>query len=50
MALAGSNVKQIRKLAEVFKSVGVQKVRLTGGEPTVRKDLIEIVQDMGALF
>ena len=25
-------------------------MRLTGGEPTVRKDLIEIVQDMGMLF
>ena len=37
-------------MADVFRSLGVKKVRLTGGEPTVRKDIVEIVGDMGKLF
>ncbi|XP_059614067.1 molybdenum cofactor biosynthesis protein 1 isoform X1 [Phlebotomus argentipes] len=31
------------KLAELFVREGVRKIRLTGGEPTVRKDIVEIV-------
>lgn len=30
-------------IAKVFVQQGVRKIRLTGGEPTVRKDLIEII-------
>lgn len=41
---------KIRRLATIFKTAGVRKVRLTGGEPTVRKDIVEIVADMGSLF
>lgn len=28
---------------------GVNKIRLTGGEPTVRKDIVEIVEGLGRL-
>lgn len=28
------------------KNLGTTKIRLTGGEPTVRKDLPEIIQDI----
>lgn len=41
---------QIKRLAGLFKEVGVKKVRLTGGEPMVRKDIVDIVQDLGQLF
>lgn len=34
---------EILRLARVFVEHGVTKIRLTGGEPTVRKDLLEIV-------
>lgn len=34
---------EVVKLASIFVSNGVRKIRLTGGEPTVRKDLPEIV-------
>lgn len=30
-------------LARLFIKQGVTKIRLTGGEPTVRKDLVDIV-------
>lgn len=34
---------EILYLAELFVNEGVRKIRLTGGEPTIRKDLVEIV-------
>ena len=36
--------EEIERLVRVFASAGVDKVRLTGGEPTVRKDLEEVVK------
>lgn len=38
---------EIIKLATFFVDEGVDKIRLTGGEPTVRKDLVEIVSELG---
>ena len=35
---------EIIRLANMFVAAGVNKIRLTGGEPTVRPDIIEIVQ------
>lgn len=35
---------EIVRIAEIFASEGVKKIRLTGGEPLVRKDAIEIVR------
>ncbi|KAI8145290.1 putative molybdopterin cofactor synthesis protein A [Fennellomyces sp. T-0311] len=37
---------EILSLARLFVSQGVTKIRLTGGEPTVRPDLIDIVRGM----
>lgn len=34
---------EIIKLADLFVREGVNKIRLTGGEPTVRKDLVDII-------
>ena len=34
---------EISTLARLFASQGVSKIRLTGGEPLVRKDIVEIV-------
>src|SRR5438093_6562996 len=36
--------EEIARLVGVFARMGVRKVRLTGGEPTVRKDLPELVR------
>ena len=37
------------RLASLFVSMGVNKIRLTGGEPTLRRDLVEIVGGLSAL-
>src|SRR4029077_5228153 len=31
--------EEIARLARIFKTIGVEKIRLTGGEPLVRRDL-----------
>lgn len=35
--------QEIIKLANVFVKQGVNKIRLTGGEPTVRRDIVQII-------
>ena len=35
--------QEVIKLANLFVSEGVDKIRLTGGEPLVRKDIIDII-------
>jgi cyclic pyranopterin phosphate synthase len=47
---------EVIRLAELFVIEGVTKIRLTGGEPTIRKDLVDIIgkhtlqQNMADLF
>ena len=38
------HLEEIRRLAKVFSKLGVNKIRLTGGEPTVRKDFFKIIK------
>lgn len=40
---------EIEMLARIFVSLGVNKIRLTGGEPLVRKDFGQIVQSLSKL-
>ncbi|KAK4123349.1 molybdenum cofactor biosynthesis prote [Parathielavia appendiculata] len=40
---------EIVMLSSLFVSQGVTKVRLTGGEPTVRRDIVPLMQQIGAL-
>src|ERR1017187_5744314 len=40
---------EIIKIAKVFVSMGVKKIRLTGGEPLVRKEAREIIQRLAEL-
>jgi len=41
--------EEIARLARVFVSLGVRKLRLTGGEPLVRTDLPELVRLLAAI-
>ena len=41
--------EEIRRLASIFVGLGVQKLRITGGEPTVRRGLPELVAMLASL-
>ena len=43
------NAEEVFELAQLFVSEGVDKIRLTGGEPTVRKDFPEILTKLSQL-
>lgn len=38
------SVEQITHLAKAFAGAGINKIRITGGEPALRKDLVEIIR------
>jgi len=38
------HINEIKRLAKALSELGVCKIRLTGGEPTVRKDFFDIVK------
>ncbi|PNY25883.1 Molybdenum cofactor biosynthesis protein 1 [Tolypocladium capitatum] len=40
---------EIVLLSSLFVSQGVTKIRLTGGEPTVRRDILSLMRQIGAL-
>lgn len=40
------DVNEIINLACAFKELGIEKIRLTGGEPALRPDLLEIIQTL----
>ncbi|TVZ41467.1 cyclic pyranopterin phosphate synthase [Alteromonadaceae bacterium 2753L.S.0a.02] len=37
------SLAEIKKLVHAFASAGIRKIRITGGEPTLRKDLSDII-------
>lgn len=37
---------ELARLVRIFAGAGVRRVRLTGGEPTLRSDLLEVVRDV----
>ncbi len=39
----------IARLVRLFAGLGVERVRLTGGEPTLRRDLLDVVRDVAAI-
>lgn len=41
--------EEIERLARVFVSLGVQKIRLTGGEPLLRKGLADLIHRLAQL-
>ncbi|ESO82929.1 hypothetical protein LOTGIDRAFT_146592, partial [Lottia gigantea] len=43
------STKEILNLSKLFVKEGITKIRLTGGEPLVRKDLVEIIEGLNEL-
>lgn len=43
------SANEVIRLADLFVSSGVDKIRLTGGEPTIRKDIEEICSQLSNL-
>ena len=41
--------EEIERLARIFTGLGVSKIRLTGGEPLVRKDLADLISRLSSL-
>jgi cyclic pyranopterin phosphate synthase len=41
--------EEIERLVRIFVSLGVQKIRLTGGEPLVRRDLERLVEKLAQI-
>ncbi len=41
--------EEIKSIAEIFVSQGIKKIRLTGGEPLVRKDVKKIILQLAEL-
>jgi len=42
-------ISEIERLTRLFAASGVTKVRLTGGEPTLRPDLVDIVRSVASV-
>ncbi|TBW55714.1 GTP 3',8-cyclase MoaA [Marinobacter halodurans] len=42
-------LEEIARLARTFQGLGTEKIRLTGGEPLVRKDILDLVGEIGRL-
>lgn len=43
------SLEEIARLAQAFVALGVNKIRLTGGEPLVRKNILSLVENIAAL-
>src|SRR5216117_202787 len=41
--------EEIEYVCEIFVSLGIQKIRLTGGEPMMRRDIETIIQKLAKL-
>ena len=44
------SAEEISRLVKAFSDLGVCKIRLTSGEPTVRKDFFDVLKDMKQNF
>lgn len=42
-------LEEIEELAKIFVSLGVNKIRITGGEPLIRKGILNLVEGIGRL-
>jgi len=43
------SLEELYRVAKVFTELGVKKIRLTGGEPMVRSNVMSLIEKLGAL-
>ena len=43
------SLEELSRVARAFVDLGVRKIRLTGGEPLIRHNILRLVEDLGAL-
>jgi len=43
------SLEELQRVAIAFVSLGVKKIRLTGGEPLIRRDILKLVQALGQI-
>src|SRR6056300_325478 len=43
------SLEELHQVARAFTELGVKKIRLTGGEPMVRTDVMSLIEKLGAL-
>lgn len=43
------SLEELYRVVRIMEKVGIKKVRFTGGEPLVRKNLIKLIEDVGQL-
>jgi len=41
--------EEIKRLSEIFVGLGVNKIRLTGGEPLIRRDITKLIQNLNGI-
>jgi cyclic pyranopterin phosphate synthase len=41
--------EELERICEIFISLGIEKIRLTGGEPLLRKDVEKLVEKLAPL-
>jgi cyclic pyranopterin phosphate synthase len=42
-------LEELQQVAQAFTELGVRKIRLTGGEPLIRTNVMGLVEDLGQL-
>ena len=43
------SLEELERLARIFTELGVEKIRVTGGEPLIRKDVLKLFHGLGKL-
>ncbi|HBC97396.1 MAG TPA: GTP 3',8-cyclase MoaA [Clostridium sp.] len=42
-------LEEIYELVKIFVSLGIKKIRITGGEPLIRRGIVKLIQNIGSL-
>ena len=42
-------LEEIEKITKEFVKLGINKIRITGGEPLVRKGILKLIREIGSL-